>query len=125
MALEIIFLNLDCKGEITGKRYVGEFEMKLFLQLKDRQAASRIKKKLTNDIAPEDDVFFVLSLLTDLNAHIIKKPVFWGEEGLELEDVEPIMALARELRKAQDDSTKPPEAEVVKEEKPEKAAKHK
>ena len=101
MTSEIRFLDIDCIGEVTGQRYVCNFEVKLFLMLKDRAEAGKIRHKTLKDILETDDIYYLLSLLSNLNTHILKKPDWWGEDGTELKDAEPIIALATELRAAQ------------------------
>lgn len=108
---EIRYLDIDCIGETTGIRYVGNFEIKLFLTLKDRAEAGKVRHRLLKDILETDDIYFLLQLLSNINAHLTgKKPGWWGEDGTELADTEPIIALATALRQAQQvevDSKKP------------------
>lgn len=102
MGTEIRYIDIDCEGESTGKRYVGQFEVKLFLTLKDRTDAGRIRNKLLRDISESDDIFFLLQLLTNINTHLTgKKPDWYGEDGTDLEDTQPIISLATALREAQ------------------------
>jgi hypothetical protein len=102
MSTDIRYIDIDCEGETTGKRYVGQFEIKLFLTLKDRAEAGRLRNKLLKDIAENDDVYFMLQLLSNLNTHMAgKKPDWFGEDGTDLEDTQPIIALATGLREAQ------------------------
>jgi hypothetical protein len=119
MGSEIRYVDVDCIGETTGDRYVGTFEVKLFLTLKERGESGKVKHKLLKDISENDDIYFLLQLLANLNVHITgKKPAFWGEDGTELTDTEPVIALATALRAAQQlevDNKKP--KETVKEEK--------
>lgn len=102
MGSEIRYIDIDCEGETSGRRYVGQFEVKLFLTLKDRTDAARIRSKLLRDISENDDVFYLLQLLTNINTHLTgKKPDWYGEDGTDLEDTQPIIALAMALREAQ------------------------
>jgi hypothetical protein len=100
-------LDIDCVGERTQKRYVGQFEVKLFTAIKDKAEASRLKSKLLKDISDTDTMYYILSLLADLTVHLIKKPDWFGEDGTDLEDNEPIIALATALREAQELAVKP------------------
>lgn len=102
MGADVRYIDVDCVGEITGRRYVGQFEIKLFLTLKDRTEVGRIRSKLLRDISEADDVFYLLQLLTNLNAHLTgKKPEWYGEDGTDLEDSQPIISLAQSLREVQ------------------------
>jgi hypothetical protein len=102
MATDVRYIDVDCVGETTGRRYVGQFEVKLFLPLKDRADSARIRSKLLKDISENDDVYYLLQLLTNLNTHLTgKKPDWYGEDGTELEDSQPIISLALALREAQ------------------------
>jgi hypothetical protein len=111
MASEIRYVDVDCVGETTGTRYVGQFEVKLFLTLKDRAESGKVKNRLLKDVLESDDIYFLLQLVSNLNAHLVgKKPAWWGEDGVDLEDTTPVIELANGLRQAQQievDSKKP------------------
>jgi hypothetical protein len=102
MASEIRYIDVDCIGETTGTRYVGNFEIKLFLTLKDRAEAGKVRHRILKDILETDDIYFLLQLLSNINVHLVgKKPAWWGEDGTELADTEPIISIATALREAQ------------------------
>jgi hypothetical protein len=95
MASEIRYVDVDCVGETTGTRYVGQFEVKLFLTLKDRAESGKVKNRLLKDVLESDDIYFLLQLVSNLNAHLVgKKPAWWGEDGVDLEDTTPVIELA-------------------------------
>lgn len=111
MSSEIRYVDVDCVGETTGTRYVGQFEVKLFLSLKERGESGKVRHRLLKDILETDDIYFLLQLLSNLNGHLVGvKPSWWGEDGTDLVDSEPVIALATGLRQAQQievDSKKP------------------
>jgi len=111
MSSEVRYIDVDCVGENTATRYVGQFEAKLFLTLKDRGESGKVRSRLLKDILESDDIYFLFQLLSNLNMHLVgKKPEWWGEDGTELTDSEPVVALAAALRQAQQievDSKKP------------------
>lgn len=102
-----VIVELDIKGEQTGKRYQGRFVMKLFLSLKQRnEVAVEFSKR---DFGNTKD-----TLQTALNQVICElqsrcedcPPWFKGEKIWDMLDMQPILELKKELDNALDEVMK-------------------
>lgn len=90
--------DIRVKGESTGKIYEGQFTLKLFLSLHQRnQIAVEFSKK---DKGNEKDVFIsnLNSTLIELQARTVECPAwFKGDAAWNLQDLQPILSIRDEL----------------------------
>lgn len=117
-----VWIEVDCVGENTGKKYFARFRVKKYLTHKERADAVRVAESLCVGINQELVFRTLLSSIAFLNQHILECDADWwrGEEdsrigqvikGLDLLDENPIWTLSKQLNDAQ----KPAESTAPKE----------
>lgn len=110
-----VFIRLeDVKGEKTGTSYTGEFKVKKYLNHKESTDATRLAEQLLRGIERSEERIAFLSTLAHLAFHIIEAPDWWGDNGLDLLDKEPVWVLAEKLSLVQ----QPPKEEKEEKETP-------
>lgn len=67
MQNDVVIIDVDCTGEQTGKKYSGQFELKLFLSLRERGLATRESNKVTSGLSrtPKWDIDGFIAGLRD------------------------------------------------------------
>ena len=98
---EFRFLEIDVYGENTGTRYAGQVEVKLYLTNTEKADMARKTSKLIVGIDLRHEMASTIQLIANLDAHIKTKPDWWEEDGMGLEDSEPIYELSKKLREVQ------------------------
>jgi hypothetical protein len=102
-----VIVDMDIKGEMSGKSYTGKFVMKLFLTLKQRNevAVEYSKRDMGNAKDPTQST--INMLICELQARCDECPAwFKGDKAWEMIDVQPILELKRELDNAYDEHMK-------------------
>jgi len=84
-------------GERTGASYSGEFKVKRFLNQRETTDAARLAENFLRGIERNEERLAFLSDLAHLAFHILEAPSWWGENGLDLLDKEPVWVLAEKL----------------------------
>lgn len=96
-----VILDLNVKGEQTGKVYQGKFVMKLFLTLKQRNeiAVEFSKRDLGNN---KDNLQSTINqLVCEMQARCEECPAwFKGEKAWDISDYTPIFEIKKELDNA-------------------------
>lgn len=95
------FLDLDVYGSVTGEHYYGQVEVRLFLTYKERIESSKQLSRTAAGIDKTDPLYYMLQTISILGAHLVTKPQWWQEDGLDMIDPDPIYKLAELLREAQ------------------------
>ena len=98
---EYRFIEIDVYGENTGERYFGQIEVKLYLTNTEKAEMARKTSKLISGIDLRHEMASTIQLIANLDAHIKTKPEWWGEDGMSMEDNEPIYAVSKKLREVQ------------------------
>lgn len=97
-------IDIDCIGEITGKRYEGTFTVLCSLNLGQKHTLALEKTRLLGSHAnPTDDLISLSVLLATLRVKIVDGPEWWKQSkgGSTLEDEEVVVALYEKIQEAE------------------------
>ena len=102
------WVEVKCKGEITGAEFFGRFSVKPYLTHKERADAIRLGELLSRGIEDKNQRLFHLTLAF-LAFHVAETDAAWWKlddkddacKGLGLCDEEPVWAISAEVRKLQ------------------------
>ena len=102
-----VIVDMDIKGEQTGKPYKGTFVMKLFLTLRQRNEVAVEFSKRDNGNSKDSLQTTINQLLCEFQARCEDCPSwFKGDKAWELVDMQPIFELRRELDNAYEEHMK-------------------
>lgn len=108
-----VWLEVDCVGENTGAHYFGRFEVKRYLNNREKSDIARLFETYVRGISEDVQQRGLLYALAQLNFHVLSTDAaWWTDKGLDLLDDEPVVQLMAKLREIQT---------VKKEEKPTQA----
>lgn len=100
---EPVWIEVNCKGEVSKTAYFGRFSVKPYLTMRERSEVSRLFETYTRGITEDVGQRAVLYALSQLAFHIVETDAtWWKEKGLDLVDEEPIVQLLAQLKKVQD-----------------------
>jgi hypothetical protein len=116
------WVEVNCEGETTKRKYFGKFEVKPFLTHREKAEAVRTAEKYMFGIETTLDQRQFLTTLAFLKSHIVTiddKVNWWIGDGLDIHDERPVYQLAEEIKKLQDpepekEEEAPAEAEAPK-----------
>jgi hypothetical protein len=119
---EPAWVDVVSKGELTGVEYVGKFQVKPFLNIGERRDAQALAEKYNMGIT-EWNTRLLYTQLAYMKFHVLKADAtWWKNDGLDLHDEEPIMALANaiaDVRESRNPDLKKKEEVKEDEQKPE------
>lgn len=97
------WVDLDVKGERSGKQFRGNFKLKPYLAHKESADASRLAEMYRRGIQDDWDQRTFLTLLAYLKFHVIETDAVWwkAESGLDLIDRDPVITLGEKLSEVQ------------------------
>jgi hypothetical protein len=101
MKSEVGYLDLDVYGSQTGTHYQDQVEMKLYLTVAERLVATKAAERKCAGLEKDNPMSFLVQTVCILDAHIVKKPAWWTEDGMSLIDTDPVYELAKLLREKQ------------------------
>jgi hypothetical protein len=94
--------EVNVKGEGTGKVYSGKFVMKLFLSLKDRNAAAVKYSKLNQGNTEDFEMMGINKMLAEYSIQAEDSPSWFANDAvMDLEDFSPLVKIKEELEQAQ------------------------
>ena len=96
--------DVDCTGEITGKRYEGTFTVLCSLNIGQKHALALEKTRLLgNYSSPTEDLISLSVILANLRVKIVDGPEWWKQSrgGSSLEDEEVIVTLYEKISEAE------------------------
>jgi hypothetical protein len=103
-----IWLDLDCRGELSGFRYTGRFFVKKYLTGKDRTNYNLKANKEAGALPPGNQRALIFALAR-LDCHIEQADAVWWTKdtgsdlaGLNLVDDEPVFQILEGISKLQD-----------------------
>ena len=96
--------EIDCVGEVTGKRYEGAFTVLCSLNIGQKHALALEKTRLIgNYSSPTEDLIGLSVLLANLRIKIVDGPEWWKQSrgGATLEDEEVVVTLFEKIQEAE------------------------
>lgn len=96
--------EIDCVGEVTGKRYEGTFTVLCSLNIGQKHALALEKTRLIgNYSSPTEDLIGLSVLLANLRIKIVDGPEWWKQSrgGATLEDEEVVVTLFEKIQEAE------------------------
>lgn len=94
--------EINVKGESTGKEYSGKFVMKLFLSLRDRNAASVKYSKVNQGNTEDFEMMGINKMIAEYSVQAEEAPEWFSNDAvLDLMDFSPLVQIKEELEKAQ------------------------
>lgn len=101
MIKEVRHLDIDVIGSMTGTRYTGQVEVSLFKTYRERADSAKKAARITNGLDRNDFMYQFLQTVCFADGHLTVKPKWWGEDGLDLQDPEPVYEIVKQLSDAQ------------------------
>src|SRR5690554_1602461 len=97
------WVDVESKGEITGRKYLGRFKLKPHLTLGERADAVRLAENYCRGIVTAVDQRNFLTTIAYLNFHVVESDATWwkDEKKFELLDEDPIYAISRKVQELQ------------------------
>jgi len=90
-------VQIDCKGDKTGSRYIGTFKVKVVLTNSEEAEVERnYKEELPDDNGVKDDLKFRHATIAELRVRVVSCTApWWGgsREGRDLIDSDPLYDL--------------------------------
>jgi hypothetical protein len=96
--------EVDCVGEITGKRYEGKFTVLCSLNIGQKHALALEKTRLLGNYpSPTEDLIGLATLLATLRTKITDGPEWWKQSrgGSTLEDEEVVVVIYEKIQEAE------------------------
>jgi hypothetical protein len=96
--------EVDCVGEITGKRYEGKFTVLCSLNIGQKHALALEKTRLLGNYpSPTEDLIGLATLLATLRTKITDGPEWWKQSrgGSTLEDEEIVVVIYEKIQEAE------------------------
>lgn len=100
----VVFSLVNIKDEETGELYTGDFEMKLFLTLKERSLAAAAHTRRNIGIDPFDDTYKLNRIVCELQASSIVCPDWFKEDkAFSIVGIQPIDRIYTLVKAAQEE----------------------
>lgn len=95
-----IELHIDVTGSITGEKYLGIFKVRPLISLGKRIRLDELRREFLGDAQASgagNEAVTIASMTAKVAVHLVEAPTWWGTNGLEIIDPEPLKEIFEKI----------------------------